>query len=118
VMGWRFRRSVSLGPLRINLSRSGVGYSVGGRGFRVGKDSKGRRYRSLSIPHTGIYRKDYLQSSKGQPNGTSQLPASNPSRPPPLPAKSSLGGSLSAPARWALIGGGAALLYAAIRAIF
>ncbi len=53
-MGWSFRRSVNLGPLRINLSRSGVGYSVGGRGFRTGVRAGGRRYSTLSIPGTGI----------------------------------------------------------------
>jgi hypothetical protein len=58
-MGWSFRRSVNLGPLRINLSKSGVGYSVGTRGFRVGQDARGRRYQAVSIPKTGIYRRDY-----------------------------------------------------------
>jgi hypothetical protein len=53
-MGWSFRRSVNVGPLRINLSRSGVGYSVGGRGFRTGVRAGGRRYSTLSIPGTGI----------------------------------------------------------------
>ena len=58
-MGWSFRRSVNLGPLRINLSKSGVGYSVGMRGFRVGQDARGLRYQAVSIPKTGIYRRDY-----------------------------------------------------------
>jgi len=53
-MGWSFRRSVNVGPLRINLSRSGVGYSVGGRGFRTGVRAGGRRYSTFSIPGTGI----------------------------------------------------------------
>ena len=35
-MGFYYRKSVNLGPFRVNLSKSGVGYSVGGRGFRVG----------------------------------------------------------------------------------
>ena len=37
-MGWAFRKSFNLGPLRINASKSGIGYSVDRRGFRVGKD--------------------------------------------------------------------------------
>jgi hypothetical protein len=53
-MGWSFRRSFRFGPFRVNLSKSGVGYSVGTRGIRVGEDSEGRRYRSLNIPGTGI----------------------------------------------------------------
>lgn len=46
-MGWNLRRSVNFGPLRLNLSKSGVGYSVGVRGLRVGKDSAGRNYSSI-----------------------------------------------------------------------
>ena len=57
-MGFFYRKSVNVGPFRINLSSSGVGYSVGGKGFRVGTSSSGRRYTSFSIPGTGIgYRK-------------------------------------------------------------
>ncbi len=35
-MGFTYRKFFNLGPFRVNLSKSGVGYSVGGRGFRVG----------------------------------------------------------------------------------
>jgi hypothetical protein len=53
-MGFFYRKSVNLGPFRVNLSGSGVGYSVGGRGFRVGKSSRGRRYTAFSVPGTGV----------------------------------------------------------------
>ncbi|MEY3142235.1 MAG: hypothetical protein RLY21_728 [Planctomycetota bacterium] len=57
-MGWYFRRSIGLGPFRLNLSKSGLGWSVGGRGFRTGVDARGRRTTHASIPGTGIgYRK-------------------------------------------------------------
>ena len=60
-MGLIYRKSINLGPFRVNLSGSGVGYSVGGRGFRVGKSARGRNYTAFSIPGTGVgYR-----SSKG-----------------------------------------------------
>lgn len=59
-MGWRFRRNIRLGPLRFNLSKSGIGASLGIPGFRVGKDAKGRTYQQTSLPGTGIYRRDYL----------------------------------------------------------
>jgi hypothetical protein len=62
-VGWNFRRSVRLGPFRINLSKSGVGGSVGIPGVRVGKDAKGRTYQQTSVPGTGIYRRDYSGSS-------------------------------------------------------
>ena len=53
-MGFYYRRSVSFGPFRINLGSGGVGYSVGGRGFRVGQSASGRRYTTFSLPGTGI----------------------------------------------------------------
>lgn len=36
-MGFRYRKSKNFGPFRINLSKSGVGWSVGGKGFRYTK---------------------------------------------------------------------------------
>ena len=57
-MAFYYRKSVNLGPFRLNLSKSGLGYSVGGRGFRVGTTARGKKYTSFSIPGTGIgYRK-------------------------------------------------------------
>ena len=53
-MGFYFRRSVNLGPFRVNLSRGGVGWSVGGRGFRTGRSGGGRKYTTISIPGTGV----------------------------------------------------------------
>ncbi|MGQ9856096.1 MAG: DUF4236 domain-containing protein [Fervidobacterium sp.] len=54
-MGWRFRRSISIGKgFRINFSKSGMGVSVGKRGFRVGVGPKGP-YVSAGIPGTGLY---------------------------------------------------------------
>ena len=60
-MGFYFRKSANFGPFRVNLSKSGLGYSVGGRGFRTGHTASGHSYTRLSLPGTGIgYR-----SSKG-----------------------------------------------------
>ena len=53
-MGLFYRKSINVGPFRVNLSGSGVGYSVGGRGFRVGKSARGRSYTSFSVPGTGV----------------------------------------------------------------
>jgi hypothetical protein len=58
LMGFNYRKSVNLWPFRVNLSKSGLGYSVGGRGFRVGTMARARKYKSFSIPGTGVgYRK-------------------------------------------------------------
>lgn len=54
-MGMRFRRSIKLGKhVRINLSKSGIGYSVGTKGYRVSKMANGRTRTTVSIPGTGI----------------------------------------------------------------
>lgn len=53
-MGFRFRKSVKAGPFRINFSKSGIGYSVGGKGFRYTKKANGGTRTTYSIPGTGI----------------------------------------------------------------
>jgi hypothetical protein len=65
-MGWSYRKSVSIGPIRINLSKSGVGYSVGGRGFRTGIRANGRRYSRYTLPGTGMsYYQGQDRTSRG-----------------------------------------------------
>lgn len=81
-MGFRFRKSANFGPFRVNLSKSGVGYSVGGKGFRVTKKANGGVRTTASIPGTGI---SYVKETSGhsragtsqhtnQPNQKSKLP--------------------------------------------
>jgi hypothetical protein len=53
-MGFRFRRSLRFGPFRMNISKSGIGYSVGGPGARITKRADGKTQTTLSIPGTGI----------------------------------------------------------------
>ena len=53
-MGLRFRKSINIGPLRINLSKSGVGVSLGVKGFRVGRSAKGKTTATVSLPGTGL----------------------------------------------------------------
>ncbi|WP_405139141.1 DUF4236 domain-containing protein [Nocardia sp. NBC_01388] len=43
------------GPVRITVSKSGVGYSAGGGPFRVTKRADGHVQRTMRIPGTGIY---------------------------------------------------------------
>jgi hypothetical protein len=59
-MGWAWRKAFNFGPLRINLSKKGLGYSVGVPGIRVGKNAKGHNYSQTSIPGTGIYKRTYF----------------------------------------------------------
>ena len=61
-MGFRFRKSINLGGgFRINFSKSGVGYSFGGKGFRITKTAKGTTRKTVSIPGTGI---SHVQETK------------------------------------------------------
>jgi hypothetical protein len=53
-MGFRFRKSVRLGGVRINFSKSGVGYSIGTKGARITKTANGRTRTSVGIPGTKI----------------------------------------------------------------
>ena len=54
-MGFRFRKSINLGGgFRINISKSGIGYSWGVKGYRVTKTARGTTRRTASIPGTGI----------------------------------------------------------------
>jgi len=79
-MGFRFQRRINILPgLRINLSKSGIGFSVGGRGFHAGVDSNGRRYTSAGLPGTGISWREY---KKANPH------AAPPALPHPMPTSS------------------------------
>ena len=53
-MGFRFRKSVKLGCFRVNLSKSGVGYSFGVPGFRKTIKATGGTRTTCSIPGTGL----------------------------------------------------------------
>ena len=65
-MGFYYRKSIRFGPFRVNVSKSGVGYSIGGGGLRAGVDSRGRRYTTFNIPGTGVgYRTSQTGSGKG-----------------------------------------------------
>lgn len=63
-MAWRFRKSARL-PLgfRLNASKSGLGFSWGFRGFRIGRDAKGRTVRTLSIPGTGVFNRQVISTA-------------------------------------------------------
>lgn len=55
-MGLRFRKSISLGKgARVNLSKSGIGYSFGTKGARITKRARGGWSGSVGIPGTGVY---------------------------------------------------------------
>jgi hypothetical protein len=53
-MGLIFRRSKSFGPLRLTLSKRGLGASIGAGPFRIGRGATGRRRTSVRLGR-GLY---------------------------------------------------------------
>lgn len=52
------RKSVSVGPIRLNLSKGGIGASVGVTGFRVGMRPDGSSY--VHAGRHGLYMREEL----------------------------------------------------------
>lgn len=59
-MGFFFRRSTSIGPFRLNFSRSGIGASVGVRGARLTMTPRGTTY--VTVGSHGFYYREALSS--------------------------------------------------------
>ena len=74
-MGLYLRKGISLGPLRLNLSRSGIGASFGVKGARIGVGPRGRY---IHMGRGGLYYRKHI----GQGSGL-LAPATGPSAPPP-----------------------------------
>jgi hypothetical protein len=75
-MGFYLRKSVRVGPLRFNLSKSGIGVSVGIKGFRVGSGPRGNY---VHMGANGVY---YRKTLAGRRNGSRHERGGEP---PPLP---------------------------------
>jgi hypothetical protein len=52
-MSFRWRKRVGRCPVRANLSRRGVGWSIGFPGFRIGISASGWPYISIGLPGSG-----------------------------------------------------------------
>lgn len=53
-MGFSFRKSIKIGPACVNLSKSGVGFSVGTKRARVSRSAKGKTRASVSLFGSGL----------------------------------------------------------------
>jgi predicted RND superfamily exporter protein len=60
-VGTFFRKSFNLGPARVNVSKSGVGGSIGPKGIRVGVNAKGSTY--VRGGAGGVYFNNHLNST-------------------------------------------------------
>lgn len=81
MMGFYIRKSVSVGPFRFNLSKSGIGISTGIKGFRVGMSPKGTYvhmgrgglYYRVTIPHNKPRKAQRIVERPFNPGATQPL---------------------------------------------
>lgn len=71
-MGWYLRKSFGIGPLRLNLSKSGLGLSGGVKGLRVGTGPRGSY---LHGGREGLYFRKSLRTRRKQ-GEVEQIPES------------------------------------------
>jgi Protein of unknown function (DUF4236) len=71
-MSWYIKKSFRFGPIRFNLSKSGIGVSGGVKGFRVGTGPRGPY---VHAGRGGIYYRKSLKGTEGDSPGSSPEPA-------------------------------------------
>ncbi|HBM3505139.1 TPA: DUF4236 domain-containing protein, partial [Listeria monocytogenes] len=73
-MGIRLRKSINLGGgFRVNVSKSGVGYSWGVKGARITKKANGNTRTTFSIPGTGISYVDETKRNQDDENSNRRI---------------------------------------------
>ena len=80
-MNWRWRKSISFGPIRTTLSKRGIGWSMGISGLRYGINAEGKKYLSVGIPGTSLYGIHYFEDKQTIPAPLA------PTLKPPAPAE-------------------------------
>jgi hypothetical protein len=68
-MPFYIRKAISFGPIRFNLSKSGVGVSAGVKGLRLGSGPAGNY---IHAGRHGLYYKKFFSSGKGASNKSNQ----------------------------------------------
>lgn len=82
-MSLRYRRSIKLGKgVKLNLTKTGVGLTVGGKGAHYSVHSSGRRTTSVGIPGTGLY---YQSRTKSSPHNKMVAAPNSQPRPGVMP---------------------------------
>jgi len=71
-MGWRFRRSIGIGPgTRLNIGSKSVGISTGRSGLRISTNSRTGTHGSVGIPGTGLSYRQRLGKPPSNNDATS-----------------------------------------------
>jgi hypothetical protein len=60
-MGFYFRRTAKLGPIRLNFSKSGIGASVGVKGVRLTRTARGTTY--ITVGSNGFYYRETISNT-------------------------------------------------------
>lgn len=81
-MGFYFRKSINFGGVRFNFSKSGIGASVGVRGFRVGTNSRGNY---IHMGRGGLYYRAALGKKQTRRAFQAQAPATRQTGQPYIP---------------------------------
>ena len=68
-MGFYYRKSINFGGIRFNFSKSGIGVSVGVKGFRMGKGPRGNY---IHIGRNGLYYRRVFGKKKKTPKPSQQ----------------------------------------------
>jgi hypothetical protein len=68
-MGWYLRKSLKLGPIRFNLSKSGIGTSVGVKGLRIGSGPRGKY---IHAGRGGLYFRESLTEAEKTPTSETE----------------------------------------------
>jgi hypothetical protein len=84
-MPFYIRKSLSFGPIRFNLSKSGVGVSAGIKGFRIGSGPRGNY---VQMGRGGLYYRASLPSGQGSPTNSTSTGRSP--TPPSLPPEATV----------------------------
>lgn len=71
-MGFYLRKSLSVGPFRFNLSKSGIGVSAGVKGFRIGSGPRGNY---IHMGRGGLYYRTSLSPGGGRPRTIPAVPS-------------------------------------------
>jgi hypothetical protein len=72
-MSFYLRKALKVGPMRFNLSKSGVGVSAGVKGFRLGTGPRGNY---VHMGRGGVYYRSTLSAAKGSRKHPDESPGS------------------------------------------
>lgn len=65
-MAWQFRKSKTFGPIRLSVSKRGLGVSAGAGPVRISQGADGKTRRTIRVPGTGIFNTKVIRKKGGR----------------------------------------------------